>query len=178
LGEFIKNVLKKLERLRKDEHDLKALQEKKDELVSGGGKDKYIFVLADKKDKPIASLVFDFLNQQGYPCGLPVTLEETDTPPAPPDVREDYEQNVMLADGTIVVYGQSPPTWYRNQLVEVRKLQAQARLDQKLGLCVRPVKPVLFNLPGMHKILDINVEAFKPFLDAVANHHAEAQPAS
>jgi hypothetical protein len=172
--EFKQEILRSLERLRAERDREARIALISQEAGLGKTNDKFVFIVADPKDGAVAQSIFEFVGRQGYPCGLPITLEAAADEIAPADVRQDFEDNVRLADGTVIVYGQTPPTWYRSQLSEVRKIQAQHRRDDRrcrVGLFVAPPpKQVLMKLPGMHLIPGkegIDEKEFQSFLDGL-----------
>jgi hypothetical protein len=175
LEEFMQEIVKTLKRLRDEEQRRREIQQKETTKRAGKSKTNYIFVLADTKDSTIAEKVFTFLDRQGFPCGLPITLEMQGKQAKPSEIRKDLEVNIELADGALIVYGQTPPSWYRNKLIEVRKLQTQCRKAGacEVGLVVTPPKPVLLKWPRLHHIPsdadNIDEQAFQPFLDAIVN---------
>ena len=174
IEEFKQEILRTLERLRAQKETAKRLAEKKENAGQGKASDKFVFIVADLKDGPVARSIFEYLGQQGYPCGLPISLEDPAGGLTPADIRQDFEDNVRLADGTVIVYGQTPPTWYRSQLSEVRKIQIQYRREDqryRVGLFLAPPpKEVLMRPPGVYVIPGkegINAPAFQSFLDAL-----------
>jgi len=130
--------------------------------------------VADPKDREVAHSIFEYLGRQGYPRGLPITLEDRAGEITDDDINQDFEDNVQLADGTVIVYGQTPPAWYRSRIRMVRQIQVRYRRDDRrcrVGLFLAPPpKQVYMNQPGMHLIpgeTGINEDAFHSFLDAL-----------
>ena len=100
-----------------------ALAKKQQTRLAGKSKDQFVFILADQKDSTMAEDIFKFLDQQGFPCGVPITIETGNFELPPDEIRRDFEDNIQKAAGTIIVYGNSPPTWYRSQLSRVRQVR-------------------------------------------------------
>jgi hypothetical protein len=174
IEEFKQEILRTLERLRAERDRQERLAQMSQEATQGRTNDKFVFIIADEPDKAVGLSVLEYVGQQGHPCCLPITLEGQASELAPAAIRQDFEDNVQLADGTVIVYGQTPPTWYRTQLSEVRKIQAQYRQDGKrrrVGLFLAPPpKEVLMRLPALHVIPTkdgIDEKALQSFLDAL-----------
>jgi hypothetical protein len=174
IEEFKQEILRTLERQRAERERQDRLAKKSQEAARGQMNDKFIFIVADPKDGPVAQAIFEYLGRQGYKRGLPLAVEDQTGLITPADIRRDFEDNVQLADGMVIVYGQTPPAWYRSQLSEVRKIQVQCGRDGKrcrVGLFVAPPpKNVGYQLPGMCLIPGhegIDEMAFQTFLDTL-----------
>ncbi len=72
------------------------------------------------------------------------------------EIREDLEQNLLECDGVIVVYGETPVTWVREQLRQCRKiLSMRERPLKALAVYVGPPEqkvPLDLRLRNMHII--------------------------
>jgi TIR domain len=176
LEEFKQEILETLERHR-EEQRLETEREKKRKKASEGNDiDKFVYVVADPKDQAITQSILGFLKRRGFPHGGPLWLEDMNSTPA--EISEDFRQNVQLADGTVIVYGQTRPLWYRSQMAEVCKLHVKYQQDNKqrrVGLFVGPppkinsgllALPGVDVIPGEEGIDDCTIEhSFQPFLD-------------
>jgi hypothetical protein len=131
IEEFKQDILHSLERLRAEREKQERIAQKSQEAAQGKANDKFVFIVADTKDEVVARSLFEYIGQQGYPCGLPIALEDRVTEITPAEIRQDFEENVQSADGTVIVYGQTPVVWYRSQLTAVRKIQAQYQRNGK-----------------------------------------------
>jgi hypothetical protein len=173
--DFKQEILRTLERLRAEREREARLAERRREAAEGKTNDKFVFIVADTKDRAVARSIFEYVGRLGYFCGLPLALEDSAGEITPADVRQDFEENVRLADGAVIVYGQTPVVWYRNQLMAVRKIHAQYQQDGKrcrVGLYVAPPpKEVGMKPPGVHHIpaagAGIDEHALQSFLDAL-----------
>jgi hypothetical protein len=171
IEEFKQEILRTLERLRAERDRQERLAQKSQEAAEGKSNEKFVFIVADAKDGAVAQSIFEYVDQQGYPCGLPIALEDQTGAITPADIRQDFEDNVRLADGTVIVYGHTPVVWYRSQLSEVRKIHAQLQREGKpkrVGLFVAPPpKQVRMRPPGVYEIpgeAGIDEQAFQSFL--------------
>jgi hypothetical protein len=175
IEEFKQEIVKTLERLQAKREKEARIAQRNREVADGNDFGKVVFVVADPKDGTIAQSIYDYILGQGFGCALPATLEDRPDEFTPADIRRDFEDNLRLADGTVIVWGQTPATWYRSQLIEVRKLHAQCRPKEKrcrVGLFLGPPPPKnpRTELPGMHLIPGkegVDEKAFQPFLDAL-----------
>src|SRR4029078_9568036 len=103
--EFMQNIVQTLERLRAEEERKKALEKKQQAMLAGKSKNQFVFILADPKDGSMAVDIWNFFNDRGYPCGVPITSEAAGDDLKPEDIRRDFEDNIQRADGAIIVYG-------------------------------------------------------------------------
>lgn len=176
IEEFKQEIMRTLAHQKDEREKQRAL----DEFSASLNSDKFVFVVADPKDAPIAQPLLDFLSERGFPCALPLPFEDPSGTPA--EIRADFERNLCQARGTVIVYGRTTPAWYRSQLTEVRKLQVQHRQRERCGLVglyvgPPPKPPVTFRLPGLQVLLgkeEFDPHAFEPFLKTLQELTAEA----
>jgi hypothetical protein len=170
IEEFRQNIVQTLERLRKDKERQQALAERQQARACGKTKNQYVFILADPVDGSIAEKIYCYLDEQGFPCGLPVSIEANSREVPPEQIREDFEDNLHQAAGTIIVHGSTQPQWYRNQLTMIRKASG---VQCKLGLAIAPPpKKVLYKPPWLYHLVcgdGIDQESFQTFLEALAD---------
>lgn len=87
-----------------------------------------IFLCAEprnEKDRMIAEDLSAELSDMGVDCIVPVDSDD------PGEYRKELESSLQRCDGMIVVFGDSPPTWVRQQLKQCRRarLRRQSRID-------------------------------------------------
>jgi hypothetical protein len=169
IEEFKQEVVKTLARLQEKKKKQQELVEKKQELLAGKS-EQFVFVVADPKDGPAARSILDFLGGQGFGCELPLAFDDPNI--SSTDVIADFEDRTRMADGMVIVYGQTQSTWYRRKVDEVRKLRVQYRMPERpavvgVYMVQPPPKSVNSMLPKMHVMRgaeDVDRSAFEPFL--------------
>jgi hypothetical protein len=171
--EFKREVVRTLERLREQNRRRQAREKKKKELDKNGGFTKSIFVLANPQDGKVAKRIFEVVDGQGFGCMLPIELDTGGVNSTPEQIRRDFEDNVLLAHGTVVIQDKSPSTWVRSQLTEVEKMKYQRSNERgELGVYLEPPpKEFFFKLPHLHVLRGWDGDdeiVFQPFLDAIA----------
>jgi hypothetical protein len=134
---------REIERLdRAAEAEIKA-----DEPGPGG----IVFVNNEPEDLPLAEQIGEALFDQGFVSILPIQGGKPD------EVRRDREQRLLECEGVIVVYGQTPATWVRQQLLDVYRIIHKRRENPIRALAVvmckpEPKEPYRVKMPGMHEI--------------------------
>ncbi len=97
---------------------------------------KCLFVNADLLDRGFATEIANWLTGQGY-----IVLE----PPAAADPaawREEWETNLSLCQGLMLVYGKTRPCWVTQQFLQSSKIIAQREVPiELLSICVGPPPP-------------------------------------
>ena len=89
-----------------------------------------VFVNHNASDAKVAAELCEFFDAQGLGSLRP---EPHDTAEA---IRADLEDNLKLCDGLVLVYGNAPSTWIRQQLKETLKIKgARERPLARIALC-------------------------------------------
>ncbi len=76
----------------------------------------FVFVDIGHEDLSIAENLYEILERHGCAYAIPMQEGKADA------VRKDLEANLLDCDGLIVVYGQIPEVWVREQLRQWRKM--------------------------------------------------------
>jgi hypothetical protein len=184
--EFRGEVVRTLQRLRDKKSLNEQLERKKKEAYSTAIREQFIFVAADPKDRQAAKRIFETIRAQGYAGCLPITLEGDSAELKPEEVRLDFETNVRISHGTLVVYGDCPPTWVRGQLTQAQKMRYGPDSNRcELGVFLEPPpnpKEFYYVLPRLHVLRgwqEGGDEAIlHPFLDAIAHTAEDGQQPS
>ncbi|HEU0199789.1 MAG TPA: toll/interleukin-1 receptor domain-containing protein [Burkholderiaceae bacterium] len=111
---------------------IKAVQQEAD--TSNAQRDQngapLVFINHDQTDSLVAGDLCRFFDQHGLGFLTPTQLETADA------MRADLEDNLKLCDGLVLIYGQSQPTWVRQQLKETIKIKsARERPIAQIVLC-------------------------------------------
>ncbi len=99
--------------------------------------DSPIFINANPDDQPIAEEVFEKARKRRLPLVLshPVGTAE--------EVRQDFERNWRECDSVVLIYGNAPQIWVRNQIMLYNKLKRERE---------RPLREfILMNCPPQQK---------------------------
>ena len=99
--------------------------------------DSPIFINANPDDQPIAEEVFEKARKRKLPLVLshPVGTAE--------EVRQDFERNWRECDSVVLIYGNAPQIWVRNQIMLYNKLKRERE---------RPLREfILMNCPPQQK---------------------------
>lgn len=141
---------------------------------AGGGApaaptDALVFIDAEAGDAELATAVADLLAARGVSCVLPLRSG------TPAEVRDDLEQNLLLCDALVVVWGTIGNRWVRDQLLVWRKVAWKRERPVKvLGLLQGPPaekEPLGLSVPNL-KIFDcrggLDASALDPLLEALA----------
>lgn len=130
----------------------------------------FVFVNIEREDLPIAENLYEVLQRHG--CAYAIPMHEG-TARA---VRKDLEANLLDCDGLIVVYGQIPQKWVREQLRLWQKmLFRREKKLRALAVYEGPPEcehPVGMNMPELHVIdcrKGLDVHRLEPFLQALTN---------
>jgi hypothetical protein len=99
----------------------RAAQERKrreqQESQSESATDKaFVFINVGRDDLPLTEGLCDLLETHGFSYALPMHDGRPD------EIRQDLEANLLDCDGLIVVYGEIPEQWVREQLRQWRKI--------------------------------------------------------
>ena len=76
----------------------------------------FVFVNIEREDLPIAENLYEILVRHGCAYAIPMQEGKADV------IRQDLEANLLDCDGLIVVYGQIPEIWVREQLRRWNKM--------------------------------------------------------
>jgi hypothetical protein len=99
--------------------------------------DSPIFINANPDDQPIAEEVFEKARKRRLPLVLshPVGTAE--------EVRQDFERNWRECDSVVLIYGNAPQIWVRNQIMLYNKLKRERE---------KPLREfILMNCPPQQK---------------------------
>ena len=75
-----------------------------------------VFVNNEPKDREFAETICEALTEHGCMTVLPIQEGK------PQEIRDDRERNLVECDGLIVLYGDVPSTWVRQQLLDWQKV--------------------------------------------------------
>jgi len=110
---------------------------------------KCLFVNADLLDRGFATEISNWLTGQGY-----IVLE----PPMTTDPaawREEWETNLSLCQGLMLVFGKTRPCWVTQQFLQSSKVIAQREVPiELLSICVGPPPP---SQPGHDKLEELSL---------------------
>lgn len=128
----------------------------------------FVFVDIDHEDLPIAENLYEILER--HKCAYAIRMQEGKAAA----VRKDLEANLLDCDGLIVVYGQIPEVWVRDQLrLWCKMLHRRKKPLRALAVYEGPPDrehPLGMRLPQM-QIIDCrngaHVDRLKPFLRAL-----------
>jgi hypothetical protein len=90
-----------------------------------------VFVNSDLLDRSLGTGVAQWLESQGF-----IVLEP---PQSTQDAREEWETNLRLCDGLVLVYGQTKPGWVKTQILLSNKVIRDTPLDL-ICVCLAPPK--------------------------------------
>ncbi|MDQ3959716.1 MAG: toll/interleukin-1 receptor domain-containing protein [Pseudomonadota bacterium] len=126
----------------------------------------FVFVNSDASDRAFAQDLCDWLTGHGVMVSLPVFKGN------PAEIRQDLEENLKGCDGVIIVYGATPVTWVRSQLIQGRKILSQREQPLiALALCEGPPSEkdeLALMLPNMSPLncrTGLNEAALRQFID-------------
>ena len=130
----------------------------------------FVFVNIEHEDLPIAENLYEILECHGCGYAIPMQGGKADA------VRKDLEANLLECDGLIVVYGQIPEDWVREQLRQWRKMLFRREKPLRaLAVYQGPPDrehPLGMKLPQM-QIIDcrsgMDVHRLGPFLQALTS---------
>lgn len=112
--------------------------------------DRIVFINHDASDRQLAEEVAENLVGRGINCAL--SLRSGD----PAEAREDFEQNLILCDAVLFIYGNCSPAWLRAQLLLSRKLLYRRESPLMIGIFEGPPpdkEDLSLRLPNM-RIID------------------------
>ena len=132
----------------------------------------FVFVNIEREISIVENL-YEALEDQGCAYAVPMQEGEADA------IRKDLEANLLDCDGLIIVYGQIPEVWVREQLRQWRKILFRREKPLR-ALAVYEGPPARehhlhMNLPRM-QIIDcrngMDVQRLEPFLHALTGGDA------
>jgi serine/threonine protein kinase len=129
----------------------------------------FIFINAGRDDLPLTEELCELLERHGYSYALPMHDGRPD------EIRQDLEANLLDCDGLIVVYGEIPEQWVREQLRQWRKVLFRREKPLR-ALAVYEGPPPQKQRLGMRlpqmRVLDcrqgLQVEKVRSFLESLA----------
>ncbi len=110
-----------------------------------------VFILVAPEDMRLARKIHENLESRGVHCMLAAPNSITGNAA---DIRKNLEQNLLKCSVVIVIYGNAPPIWVREQILYCRRMQWQR---------IKPLKLIaVLNVPSSGKQeLPINLENMK-----------------
>jgi hypothetical protein len=129
--------------------------------------DDLVFVNHSADDDSLGNQVEALVLGLGRGCSLPLFKA------SPTERRQDLERNLSSSDKVILLYGQSPQSWVREQLLHWHKLRARQRSRGRQNLAVCECPPpkdegLRMRLPDM-KLIDcrggVNEAGLRAFLE-------------
>jgi hypothetical protein len=126
-----------------------------------------VFIDAESGDAPIAQSIAQVFSRRGIAWAISASSG------TPGQLRDDFEEQLMEADGLILIYGSAPLAWVRSRLMHARKTLARRPGPftfialYETG-ATRPKAPVNLGLPDMLYLKELSMgleETLKPVLE-------------
>ena len=122
-----------------------------------------VFINANSVDRASAQKIGKGIDQR-FAWMLPLSLAKTGA--RPEEVLEDLQENLINADGIIIMYGAVGPAWVAQQLRLYRKLAPRRKRPPRLLALVTapplPKPPISIGLP---RLVTIEIDALPRVLE-------------